>query len=317
MPRRPDLIKASLWAGLLCLSVSLTGPERVQGASPAPVPGPDLPKVGLQDLRPPLLLVARPATPANQGASPRAATLTSRRGLPGSYHYWVGGILAPRLCRYVFGYPVRSFGEEGLWPPGLLDILLAAACGFLGYRLVKRRRRGEVGEATTARRGFLRQEDRTPPPLQVAREAESGLAAISAENPGFDPQAFGEEIRGLLLEVYAAWNRHDLDALNGRVKEGLLEYLRMGLKIMSFREENSYLEDLSLEGIVITAAGVNDSKEFITVCFKGWLLDYVLDKQSGKLLVGSMAYPTSFQEFWDLERPRGQDTWVLQDIRES
>jgi predicted lipid-binding transport protein (Tim44 family) len=121
----------------------------------------------------------------------------------------------------------------------------------------------------------------------------------------------------LLVELYEAWNREDLQGLNGKIKDSLLEYLQMGLKIMFLREESSYLEDLTLESIEVTAAGVNDGHDFITVRFHGRLLDYVLDKSSGKLLLGSMAYPATFQEYWDLERTQGQRTWVLHDIREA
>ena len=91
----------------------------------------------------------------------------------------------------------------------------------------------------------------------------------------------------------------------------------MGLKIMSLREERSYLEDMILEGVTVTQARVEDGREVITVCFRGRLLDYVLDKVSGKLLLGSLAYPATFQEYWDLERPRGKGPWVLQDIRDG
>ena len=143
------------------------------------------------------------------------------------------------------------------------------------------------------------------------------MAAIQESDLNFDLQAFGEEVRLLLLELYEAWNREDLHGLNGRVRDTLLEYLQMGLKIMFLREEISHLEDLSLENITVTAAGVNDGKDFITVRFRGRLLDYVLDKSSGKLLLGSMAYPATFYEYWDLERPQGQSAWVLQDIREA
>ena len=67
--------------------------------------------------------------------------------------------------------------------------------------------------------------------------------------------------------------------------------------------------------LTVTQARIEDGRELITVCFRGRLLDYVLDKVSGKLLLGSLAYPATFQEYWDLERPRGQGPWVLQDIR--
>jgi len=262
------------------------------------------------------LLTAQPVPPPKKTPSPGTASLTSRLCQPGPYQFLAGGILSYLLCHYVFGYPLRSLGHDGLWPPGLLDILVLAACGYLGYRFFRRLRRSREAEPAPSSGRFLRQENPTPLSLTVAKEAESGLAAIEAGDPDFDLEAFREATQGLLQELYGAWNYQDLEALNGRVKDGLLEYLRMGLKIMFLREESSYLEDLSLEGITVTAAGVNDGKEFITVCFQGWLMDYVVDKRSGKLLVGSMAYPSTFKELWDLERFRGEGTWVLHDIRE-
>jgi len=317
MPRRPDRIKASLWAGLICLCVFLTGPTRVQEATAAPVRGLSVAEGEAHASPPILFLTTQPVPPPKKTPSQGTASLTSRLCQPSHYQFLAGGILSYLLCHYVFGYPLRSVGQGGLWPLGLLDILVLAACCYLGYRLFRRLRRGQESEPAPSSRGFLRQENPAPPSFKVAKEAESGLAAIEADDPGFDLESFKEEAQGLLQEVYGAWNHQELEALNGRVKDGLLEYLRMGLKIMFLREESSYLEDLSLEDITVTAAGVNDGREFITVCFQGLLMDYVVDKRSGKLLVGSMAYPSTFKEFWEMERPRGEDTWVLQDIRET
>jgi predicted lipid-binding transport protein (Tim44 family) len=207
--------------------------------------------------------------------------------------------------------------QEGLWPPGLLDILVLAALSYLGYTLYRRLKGGDQPAALVEHPRFLRANNEAPPPLTVREEAWPGLAAIQELDRDFDVQAFGEETHQLLLELYAAWNQEAVNGLNGRVKESLLEYLQMGLKIMSLREERSYLEDMILEGITVTDARVDDGKELITVCFRGRLLDYVLDKASGKLLLGSMAYPATFQEYWDLERSRGQGIWVLQDIRDG
>jgi len=203
------------------------------------------------------------------------------------------------------------------WPPGLLDILAVVACGYLAYRLYRRWQAQKNPVTAEAPRKFLRPANLTPPPVTVAEEAKSGLAAIETEASDFDLHAFGEAVHRLLFDLYAAWTSQDLDALTGRVKEGLLDYLRMGLKVMTFREESSFLEDLSLEALTVTASGVNGAREFITVRFRGRLLDYVVDKKSGKLLAGSMAYPAIFHEYWDLERFQGEKVWVLQDIREQ
>jgi hypothetical protein len=272
---------------------------------------------------------ARPASPAvpfqvaaNQALAgnpsrPENSGVLNSFCQPLRFRWLTGGLLSSLLCHYAYGYPLGSIWRDSLWPPGLLDLLVLVTLYYLGYRLYRRLKRGPEQAATAEPPRFLRPRIESPPPLTIREEARPGLAAIQALDQNFDLHVFGEETHRLLLELYAAWNQERISGLNGRVKESLLEYLQMGLKIMSLREERSYLEDMILEGITVTDARVDDGKEFITVCFRGRLLDYVLERASGKLLLGSLAYPAIFQEYWDLERPRGQTTWVLQDIRDG
>jgi len=315
MPRRPDLIKASVWAGLICLWVCLFGPAWSREGIDVPVRlengqnfGSAVPattyELSVQQVKAKHLTQSSPLdSPPSSSQSPIL--------------YWFsGGFLGSLLCYYVYGYPLSYVWQE-VWPPGLLDFVVLAALCYLGYRLHLRIRERQKPPEIETPPGFLRLGREAPPPISITEEAKPGVAAIQETDSNFDLQAFGEEVRLLLLELYEAWNREDLHNLNGRVKDTLLEYLQMGLKIMFLREEISHLEDLSLEAITVTAAGVNDGKDFITVRFRGRLLDYVLDKSSGKLLLGSMAYPSTFYEYWDLERPQGQSAWVLQDIREA
>jgi predicted lipid-binding transport protein (Tim44 family) len=315
MPRRPDLIKASLWAGLICLWVCLCGPAWSRAGIPAPVRlakgqnfGATIPSTTYE-------LVA-PQVKAKHQTPPPGLDSPPSSSQPPILHWFSGGFLGSLLCYYVYGYPLSYVWQE-VWPPGLLDFVVLAAFCYLGYRIYLRIRERQKPPEVEAPPGFLRLGRASPSAITVTEEAKAGVAAIQESDSEFDLQAFGEEIHLLLLELYEAWNREDLHDLNGRVKESLLEYLQMGLKIMFLREEISHLEDLSLEGITVTEAGVDDGKDFITVRFRGRLLDYVLDKGSGKLLLGSMAYPATFYEHWDLERPQGQSAWVLQDIREA
>jgi hypothetical protein len=314
MPRRPDLAKAILWAGLICLVVFLSGHVWGREIADVPVRPDHAGKAGATDIGQSSHLAGRQLAAlsrARPSAAAPAPTDHSRL-----LHWLAGGFLGSLLCYYVFGYPLGHVWQEGLWPPGPLDVLALAGLCYFGYRYYQWFRGGEqTGEAIPPPR-FLRPEQRAQAVLSVREEAKPGLAAIQQGDHDFDLKAFGEEIRLLVQELYAAWNQEEIKSLDGRVKESLLEYLQMGLKIISLREERSYLEDLAVEGITITAAGINDGKEFITVHFQGRVLDYVLDKSSGKLLLGSMAYPAIFQEYWDLERSLGQSPWVLQDIRE-
>lgn len=314
MPRRPDLTKAMLWAGLICLWVCLLGPTGSRAEMRAPVRAVQAENRGAT--------VSSPSSrPAAQESSPQKPTPSRHLVCPPSFGgsailQWIsGGFLGSFVCYYAYGYPLRYVWHE-VWPPGLLDLLMLVAFCFLGIRIYLKVSRPQQPE-TKIQPGFLRLGSEAPPPISITEGAKLGLAAIQESDSGFDLQAFGEELRLLLVQLYQAWNREDLYGLNGKVKEGLLEYLQMGLKIMFLREERSHLESLTLESVTVTAAGVNDGRDFITVCFHGRLLDYVLDKSSGKLLLGSMAYPSTFLEYWDLERIRGQGTWVLQDIRET
>lgn len=317
MPRTPTRVKVSLLACLIYLCISLTGPGWGREATGASTRNLKVPQTGDKASPTPLLLAAR-VGPAAQKAPPRGVTSsTPLPSQPAVLRLCAGGLLGPLLCYYVFGYPLSSLWRQRIWPPGILDILVAVACCYLGYRFYRRwRDRKQTAKAEVPRK-FVRPQNLTPPPLTITEDAKAGWASMESEDSGLNLTGFGEEAHRLLVDLYAAWTSQDLDSLNGRVKEGLLDYLRMGLQIMTFREETSFLEDLTLEDVTVTAAGVNDSREFVTICFRGWLLDYVVDKKSGKLLVGSMAYPTIFQEYWDLERIRGEKTWVLQDIREK
>jgi hypothetical protein len=305
-----------LLAGLLCLGLFLsqTGWSRVGTGTPAlhEKAGSPGPPASSQ----PILLAARQAPPA-PAIKPEGAAVQKSICQSEKFHWLTRGLLGSLLCYYSYGYPLSMAWEEGLWPPGLLDLLGLVALVYLGYLLYRRYGVANQPPAADPPPRFLQMAAANPPPLTVREEAKPGLAAIQETDQGFDIEAFGKQTRELLLELYAAWNREEVRNLNGRVKETLLEYLLMGLKIMSLREERSYLEDMILEDIMVTEARVDDGKECITVCFRGRLLDYVLDKSSGKLLLGSMAYPATFQEYWDLERPRGQGSWVLQDIRDG
>lgn len=317
MPRRPDLAQAILWAGLICLVVFLSGHVWGRENPKVPVRPDQTGKADAADAGQSIQLAGRQLAAVSRARSPAAAPAPAPAGQSRILHWLAGGFLGSLLCYYVFGYPLGHVWQEGWWPPGPLDVLALAGLCFLGYRFYQWCRGSGMGADAGDLPRFLRPEHKAQPVLSVREEAKPGLATIQEGDQDFDLQAFSEEIRSLVQELYAAWNREEIRRLDGRVRESLLEYLQMGLKIISLREERSYLEDLAVEGVTITAAGINDGREFITVHFQGRVLDYVLDKSSGKLLLGSMAYPAIFQEYWDLERPLGQSPWVLQDIREK
>lgn len=226
-----------------------------------------------------------------------------------------GGLLAGVLWSVLFGYPFYTYWPDRPLPLGLLDLSVLASFFYLGYAVIASALRGPRKPPEPSCPAFLKCRERAPATLTVNPEAEAGIQAIAAADPGFDLAAFGEFARRVMEDLHAAWNRQDLEALAGKVGEDVLQYLGMGLKIFHLREEISRLEDVSLRRLIVTAAGRESGLEFITVRMEGDVMDYILQKSSYKLVSGSLTYPSTLQEVWRFERGAGQP-WKLVDIED-
>jgi predicted lipid-binding transport protein (Tim44 family) len=314
MVRRPYLSKAVLLAGLLWLGIIQAAPPWEQGRTGPPsflldilVASPALAAELKQPQKP--ALESRPA----QTTNPSSVTQNPMDNL---LRLLAGGLLAGVLWSVLFGYPFYSYWPDKPWPLGLLDLSVLAAFFYLGYLVLTSAFRKNQETPAPPCPAFLKCRDSDPLTLTVDQEAEPGINDIAASDPDFDLAAFGEFAHRVMLNLHAAWNRQDLEALKDEVEEDLLEYLRMGLKIVSLREEISRLEDLHLRRLVVTAAGQEGDKEYITLWLEGEVMDYILQKSSYKLVSGSLTYPIRARESWRFERRRGQKPWKLMDIQD-
>ncbi|MBW1990735.1 MAG: TIM44-like domain-containing protein [Deltaproteobacteria bacterium] len=224
-----------------------------------------------------------------------------------------GGLLAGWLWSALFGYPYYSYWPDYPWPLGLLDLTALATSVYLGYLAVRAGSRRRRAPSAPLQPAFWRMGP-SAVDLTVASKAQPGVQEIAASDPDFDLTRFGEFARQVMAELYEAWNRQDLEGLSGKLGEGLLDYLRMGLKLMHLRGEVSHLEDLHLHRLVVVDAGREHGREFITLWIEGEALDYILQKGSYKLVSGSLTYPVSMRETWRFERPVGQAAWKLVDM---
>ncbi|MDI6852833.1 MAG: TIM44-like domain-containing protein [Deltaproteobacteria bacterium] len=263
---------------------------------------------------------AEPRQPQEE-ASAKSPPPTPPQNIPGQ-NPWdnlirllAGGLLAGVLWSVLFGYPFYTYWPDHPWPLGLLDLSILAVFFYLGYLAVLSARRRRRQPAETPGPAFLKGRDQGPTTLMVAQQAEAGIEEIIASDPEFDLAAFGEYALQVVENLHAAWNLRDLASLNGTVGEDVLQYLRMGLKILDLRGEVSRLEDVSIDRLAVTAAGRENGREFITLRLEGVLLDYILKRKSGKLVSGSLTYPSTLQETWRFERHEGQP-WKLVDIQD-
>jgi len=228
--------------------------------------------------------------------------------------FLAGGCLGHYLWPRLLGYTPIFLRHSGCWPPGLLDFTIVFGLGFITYHLLtNRRKKVELPPPTP---DFLAPLILQPVELTVSKQAAPGLASLRAGDPDFHLPAFGDYVRQTIKTQYTHWNQGELDKLEGILSEDLLNFLRMGHQILRLRGEIHRLENLSLRHLIIVEAGAADGQDFIVVCVKGRLIDYVVQRHSLKLLAGSMTYPKEWEEFWRFERPSGKKTWLLTDIKE-
>jgi predicted lipid-binding transport protein (Tim44 family) len=265
----------------------------------------------------------RPAPPRNRSSqlssphnssvqSPAPATLAGMDRVVG---FLAGGFLATRIWAHCFGYPANLSWAEAGWALGLLDLAVLFLLGYAGARVAQRIRPGE-GVQIARRRLSPRPVEPGSPPLKVHPRAESGLEEIRRITPDFDLAGFGDYARRFIATLHNAWNRQELDALNGQVDSQTLDFLRLGLKVLLLREEISRLEDLQLKSLEVVEAGRDGDRQFITLRLKGQVLDYVLHRLNQQILSGSFTAPASLSEDWCFARLSEEKIWRLQRIEE-
>lgn len=304
MARRPFPILAVV--GLCCL-VALTLDLTLPAGSWAPravLAAPDV-QVATSSPRKSAAAAPRLVEPVGPGA-PEPERFTNL------FRFLAGGLLAGCLWSVLFGYPFYSYWPNEPFPLGLLDLTVAATFLYLGYLAISQRleARDLVGRPLPR---FSKPGNR-PVSLAVEEAAKPGLAEITARDPSFSLEAFGEQARSLIFDLHDAWNHQDVGPLRERLAENLLGFLQMGLKILGLRNEISRLEDLSLSRLAVVKAEGEGGRESITVQVEGQVMDYVLQRQSYKLLSGSLTYAMELKEYWLFERAGTDGGWRLKDI---
>jgi predicted lipid-binding transport protein (Tim44 family) len=231
----------------------------------------------------------------------------------GLVKFLAGGLLGGLLCSFLFGYPLSLYWSQGNWPVGFLDVVVVTGAAYLGYRLLRPVRRGE----TMYIPGFAVKDSLGPVVFTIKNEAGPGLAKFSHTNFNFHLETFVEYARQTIYDLHDAWNHEDLDRIKDRVASQLLDFIGMGLKILSLRGEISRVEDLSLSRIVVLMARQEEGRDLIIMGFQGRVVDYLLERRSFKLISGSMSYPEKLHECWTFERQWGSSAWLLTDIQDS
>lgn len=234
-----------------------------------------------------------------------------------------GGLLGGAIGGMLFG-SMFGMGGSGM---GILPLLLLGVVGYFFYkRMSAKPPRGASpgyhpphndspfgGNSSAGPGGFT-----PPPPPQepVQSSLEEGVAIIQIADPDFDPAYFVEVASDVFFKVQAGWMRRDISSYEHLLGEQLASEYTTQFNEMEAKGELNKLENISIRGVEVVAAGSESGEDFVTVLFTANLLDYTVDDKNGDLLSGSMTEPVKFAEEWTWARPLGTQGWKLEGIKE-
>jgi hypothetical protein len=130
--------------------------------------------------------------------------------------------------------------------------------------------------------------------------AQGGLAAIQANDAGFELHAFLDRATRTFTLAQQAWSDRNLAAVRPFMGQGTYLSWESQIGQMAKRHEKDVMQNVKVENATIVRA-VRGPYEHITVKFDASAIDYTVDDRNGAMLTGSKS-AEPFTEYWTFER---------------
>lgn len=264
---------------------------------------------------------ASPTTPTSPSRSlnqPAPGSQAARPSFMQRFGPMLGGfVLGGLLGSLLFGGGMGGLGG-GI---GLMDILLIAGGIFALMYFLRRRREAPAyanggtsaySASNTGAGGTAVME--LPAGGAQATEVE-GVAHIRQMDPGFDPAAFAESVRGYFAAVQSAVGTRDVAAIRDRLTPEMFGVLLTQCEDLKASRRTNRIDNIQLARLEVTEAWQEKGRDFVTVYVEGSMLDYTVDDASGQVVDGSKTTPGKVEEFWTFTRPVGPGAWKLTAIQ--
>lgn len=286
-------------------------------APPKPYVAPTTPKPTQPSQTPPRQITPTPA--------PVAQPSSFMRSFGGGL---LGGLAGGLLFSTLFGGGAHAGGGSGgLGGSGisLVEILLLAGVGYLGYRYIKKRR--EEAAATAGYQSSLGSVELPPqptyPPAYDQPQApagdwdlEQGLGYIKQMDPSFEEAKFQDQCMDAFFKVQGAFANRDLSGVRNLLTDEMYRLLQADADKLKADKQINRLENIAVRSVDLTEAWQESGADFITVRVYANLLDYTVDETTGEVLSGSKTDPVKFEEYWTFSRPVGHNPWQLSAINQ-
>lgn len=254
-----------------------------------------------------------PAQAANQG---RAMGAPAKSG--GFAKGLIGGLIAGGLVAMLMGGGLGSLAGSGL----LMALLQAALIGgliWLAFRLFRRRQTlapaGAAGMAGASPGNTFAFTGQQQQPSFGGGMQTAPFAAVQSTNLTI-AMADKEAFERLLDEVQQAFSREDYAALRAATTPEVMSYLAEELSqnaTKGLRNEVSGTELLEAEVAESWSEGESD---YATIAMKYQSIDIMRDRDTGAIVEGDPARPTTTTELWTFVRD-SRNPWRLSAIQEA
>lgn len=259
------------------------------------------------------------ATPGAAARQQQGAAQPSRGLFGGMGGALLGGLLMGGLLGMLFGGGLGGFaGFIGLiLQVALIGFLVVLAMRFFGAR----RQQPAAAAAGGARPDFGGNTgDTTRTPFSFGGNGGGGASAAASfqapvmEAP-FEPEgADFDRFEQMLGEVQEAYGREDYAALRRLATPEAMSFLAEELGELASAGKRNSVSDVKLLQGDLSEAWSEGNDDFATVAMRFSALDAVLDRNSGKVLSGSLDDPQESTELWTFRRQKG-DEWMLAAIQ--
>ena len=137
--------------------------------------------------------------------------------------------------------------------------------------------------------------------------AAEGLAAITAHDPGFEQEAFLEQVQRTFFIVQEAWSQRQPNMSRQVMADGLWQQHKVQIQGYIDAHKRNVLEDLAVGNLTVIAAHSDTNYDTITVRVTAACADYDVDDNSGKIVRGNKRVE-QWAEDWTFQRSSSATT---------
>lgn len=251
----------------------------------------------------------------NQGFQRPGMATAGRGGFLSRNGGFLGGLIGAGLFGMLLGYGLMGgLGGLGSILGLLLQVLLIVFLVRLAFRFFQRR--SQPAYAGAGAPGATLNRDA----MQPRYTGSGGGAAPPRSNVPRDDVGIGQAdldtFERTLQAVQTAYGQEDSAALRNLATPEMVGYLQQEIAENVQRGVRNHVGDVRLLQGDLAESWREGNTEYATVAMRFSLIDYTVDRTTGRVVEGDPNRPTEATEVWTFTRPRG-GRWLLSAIQQG